>query len=82
MNLKSLFQNEKTRIILGETITVLNKYIEDESIDLIFVDPPYNIGKKFANFQDKWDDEENYILWCYQWLDLCVNKLKKMGQFM
>ncbi|WP_342597771.1 adenine-specific DNA-methyltransferase [Cyanobacterium aponinum UTEX 3222] len=79
MNLISIFQNEKTRIILGDAITVLNEYIENESIDLIFVDPPYNIGKKFANFQDKWEDEENYILWCYQWLDLCVNKLKKNG---
>ncbi len=41
MNLKSIFQNEKTKIILGEAIKVLNEYIEDESIDLIFVDPPY-----------------------------------------
>jgi site-specific DNA-methyltransferase (adenine-specific) len=79
MNLTSTFQNEKTKIILGDAITVLNEYIKDESIDLIFVDPPYNIGKKFADFQDKWEDEENYILWCYQWLDLCVNKLKKNG---
>lgn len=53
MNSQFTFQNKKTKIILGEAITVLNKYIEDESIDLIFVDPPYNIGKKFANFQDK-----------------------------
>ncbi len=37
----------------------------------------YNIGKKFANFQDKWSSEENYLEWCYQWLDLCINKLKK-----
>jgi site-specific DNA-methyltransferase (adenine-specific) len=52
MNSISTFKNEK-KIFLGDAITVLNEYIEDESIDLIFVDPPYNIGKKFPNFQDK-----------------------------
>ncbi|MBF2057940.1 MAG: hypothetical protein IGQ45_12165 [Cyanobacterium sp. T60_A2020_053] len=48
MNLTSTFQNEKTKIILGDAITVLNEYIEDESINLIFVDPPY-----FNGAQDK-----------------------------
>jgi site-specific DNA-methyltransferase (adenine-specific) len=79
MNLVSIFQNKLTKIIWGEAIEVLNQYIEDESVDLIFVDPPYNIGKKFANFQDKWTSDEHYLQWCYQWLDLCINKLKKNG---
>lgn len=79
MNLGSIFQNKLTKIIWGEAIEVLNQYVEDESVDLIFVDPPYNIGKKFANFLDQWSSEENYVEWCYQWLDLCINKLKKNG---
>lgn len=37
MNLKSLFQNEKTRIILGDAITLLNEYIEDESISYLSI---------------------------------------------
>ena len=28
----------------GDAIAILESEIEDESIDLIFVDPPYNIG--------------------------------------
>ncbi|BAQ60058.1 hypothetical protein GM3708_464 [Geminocystis sp. NIES-3708] len=40
MNSQYTVQNEKTKIILGDAITVLNEYIENESIDLIFVDPP------------------------------------------
>ncbi|WP_206602570.1 hypothetical protein [Cyanobacterium aponinum] len=48
MCIKFIFYNQTTKIISGETITVLKEYIENESIDLIFVDPPYNIGKKFA----------------------------------
>lgn len=31
----------------GDALMVLTK-IPDASVDLIFVDPPYNIGKNFA----------------------------------
>ena len=42
-----IFEIETQKIILGEAIATLTNYIPDDSIDLIFVDPPYNIGKKF-----------------------------------
>lgn len=66
------------RIIWGDAILQLN-LIPNESVDLIFIDPPYNIGKKFATTNDKWDSDEQYLEWCYNWLDLCVNKLKSNG---
>jgi len=53
--------------------------IPDASVDLIFADPPYNIGKKFADFHDKWPSDARYAEWCSQWLDLCIAKLKKTG---
>ena len=55
--------------------------IEDNSIDLIFADPPYNIGKNFAGCLDKWETDELYLDWCYRWLTLCVKKLKQNGSF-
>lgn len=66
------------RIIWGDAISQLD-LIPNESVDLIFIDPPYNIGKKFATTNDKWDSDEQYLEWCYTWLDLCVNKLKSNG---
>ena len=74
-----IYQCKNTTLIQGDALKVLNEYIKDESIDLIFADPPYNIGKKFNNFIDKWPTEEDYAKWCYEWLDLCIKKLKSNG---
>lgn len=53
--------------------------IPDESVDLIFADPPYNIGKKFGDFVDTWPSDKDYAEWCYKWLMLCIQKLKPTG---
>lgn len=63
----------------GDALKVLVEAVADASIDLIFADPPYNIGKKFANFKDKWPSEEAYAQWCETWLALCIKKLKPNG---
>jgi adenine-specific DNA-methyltransferase len=68
------------RIIFGDAIDAL-KSIPDESIDLIFADPPYNIGKNFNGKIEKWKTEESYLEWCYEWIDLCIQKLKPNGSF-
>ena len=53
--------------------------LKDESVDLIFADPPYNIGKKFGDFIDDWPSDKHYAEWCYRWLTLCITKLKPNG---
>ncbi len=55
------------------------KDIKDESVDLIFADPPYNIGKKFGDFVDSWPSDKHYVDWCCRWLELCIQKLKPNG---
>ena len=72
------FENELTRIYLGDCVNVLSE-LEDSSIDLVFADPPYNIGKKFSNFHDYWESDIEYAEWCYKWLELCIKKLKPNG---
>lgn len=72
--------NEHQRIFHGDALEVLSQ-IPNESVDLIFVDPPYNIGKDFAGRKDKWKTDEDYLYWCYQWIDLCIQKLKPTGAF-
>jgi site-specific DNA-methyltransferase (adenine-specific) len=74
-----VFQNEQHSIFQGDCVEVLETQIPDASIDLIFADPPYNIGKDFGGKKDKWETEEAYLAWCYRWLDLCVAKLKANG---
>jgi adenine-specific DNA-methyltransferase len=71
---------DKTDVIFwGDAIDVLSCKIPDCSVDLIFADPPYNIGKRFANFIDRWPSDAEYAEWCGQWLDLCIKKLKARG---
>lgn len=72
--------NESSLVILGDSIEVLKK-IKSNSIDLIFADPPYNIGKDFGNNKDIWESKKEYIQWCKIWLDECYRVLKENGTF-
>lgn len=72
--------NDKHKIIHGDALEVL-KDIPNDSVNLIFADPPYNIGKNFNGHKDKWATEEDYLSWCYEWIDLCIDKLKPDGSF-
>ena len=45
----------------------------------VIVDPPYNIGKQYGDFKDSWASDRDYAEWCYEWLSLCVKKLKPNG---
>lgn len=74
------FWSDNNIIYLWDSLKVLES-IPDESIDLIFADPPYNIWKNFAWTIEKRENEESYIEWCKIWLDLCIKKLKKNGSF-
>ncbi len=76
-----IFENGNHKIFWGDAIKVLENQIADNSIDLIFADPPYNIGKSFNGYKEKWSSDEEYLKWCYKWLDLCIKKLKPSGSF-
>lgn len=78
-------------IIAGDTIENLKK-IPDESIDLIFADPPYFMqtegvllrtdGTKFSGVEDDWDKFSGYNEYdefCFHWLKECKRVLKKTG---
>lgn len=75
------FGTDDHKIIHGDALKILQTQIADDSIDLLFADPPYNIGKNFNGHIEKWKTEEAYLEWCYEWLGLCVKKLKPNGSF-
>lgn len=54
----------------GDCIEELQK-IKENTIDTIFVDPPYNLSKNYDSFKDAMSMEK-YFEWCDQWLsELC-----------
>jgi site-specific DNA-methyltransferase (adenine-specific) len=75
----SFFEKEGHQICWGDALEMLSYHLPNGSVDLIFADPPYNLGKDFHGRKDKWDSDQEYLQWCYQWLDLCVDKLTETG---
>lgn len=73
------YENAGHTLFHGDAFDILSDKIASESVDLIFIDPPYNIGKKFAAFHDKWESDEEYTKWAYKWLDECIWVLKPNG---
>lgn len=72
------YENDTARIYHADCLVGLNE-VADSSVDLIFADPPYNIGKKFSEFKDSWPSDQDYAEWCFLWLDACLRKLKSTG---
>lgn len=73
------YEQKGNIIFHGDTISILKNHISSETIDLIIIDPPYNIGKKFGDFHDKWESETEYLNSSYQWLDQCIRILNPNG---
>lgn len=61
----------------GDAIEILKKY-PDESVDLVFADPPYNLDKDYSAYDDE-RPERNYIEWCNDWLYEYSRILKPTG---
>jgi DNA modification methylase len=67
------------QIICGDCIEVLGKAREPFA-DLIFADPPFNIGYKYDKYYDK-VKKKNYIAWTKEWMSSCKKVLKPHGSF-
>jgi len=54
--------------------------LHDESIDMVFADPPFNLGKDYGNgaHHDERDGAE-YLRWCFLWMDEAVRVVKQGG---
>jgi len=53
-------------VLIGDCIEKL-RTIPDNSIDFAFVDPPYNLKKKYSGYSDDLDIQE-YFKWCDEWI--------------
>jgi site-specific DNA-methyltransferase (adenine-specific) len=63
----------------GDCVELLGQ-VAPESIDLIFADPPFNIGYKYDIYEDR-REEDDYLSWCRKWIDGIYKALKKDGTF-
>lgn len=56
-------------------------HIKDEAIDLVFADPPFNLGKQYGTRVNDRLSPDEYISWCAKWIRECVRVLKPGGAF-
>jgi DNA modification methylase len=50
------------------------------SIDLVFADPPFNIGYEYDTYDDR-QTREDYLAWCRRWIEAVYRGLKPSGTF-
>ncbi len=67
-------------IVQGDCVELLSP-LQEPVADLIFADPPFNIGYKYDVYEDRKAYDE-YYAWTKKWMGACVRKaLKPTGSF-
>ncbi len=67
------------KLIEGDCLEGM-KQLADGSVDLVFADPPFNIGYHYDVYQDNLEDNE-YLDWSRQWMEEVIRVLKDDGSF-
>ncbi|HPD25849.1 MAG TPA: DNA methyltransferase [Candidatus Marinimicrobia bacterium] len=65
------------QVVQGDCIELFKK-IPDNSIDVTFADPPFNLGKKYNGYRDN-QEFQAYLDWCKQWIYEMVRVTKPSG---
>lgn len=73
----SKIEKYTNQIIQGDCLELF-KDIPDNSIDMTFADPPFNLKKKYTSYNDSLEFQE-YLNWCEQWISEMVRVTKPTG---
>lgn len=68
--LGALFDNDCLKVL---------PLLKEESIDTVFADPPFNIGKIYRSKTNDNKPDPQYVEWCKEWLRECARILKPGG---
>jgi len=82
---------ETNVIYCGDNLDVLPKYVDPDSVDLIYIDPPFNTSRKYEifwgeaierrAFDDRYGDAMAYLDWMRPRLAQLYRVLKTTGSF-
>jgi site-specific DNA-methyltransferase (adenine-specific) len=78
--LPPVFATRRGVLFKGDCLKVL-PLIATESINTIFADPPFNIGKKYGRLTNDRLPELDYLDWCDRWIKQCARVLRQGGAF-
>ena len=68
---------EADRVHIGDCLELMAGWPEGQ-VDLIFADPPYNIGFAYDQYDDNLPGDE-YVQWTERWITACAHLLKPTG---
>lgn len=77
-NVDPFYETDRGILFDQDCIKILPK-IRENSIDTVFADPPFNIGKKYRKGTNDSRPDYDYIDWSKQWIRECVRVLKPGG---
>ena len=72
------YQSDYGILYQGDCLKFLS-ILPDASIDLVFADPPFNLGKEYGTDVSDRREAEEYLRWSEQWLTQSVRVLKPGG---
>lgn len=78
--LEPVFTSRHGRLFQGDCIDVMAQ-MPDGSVDVIFADPPFNLGKIYGDHYDDATSEEAYLDWSREWISRGCELLSPGGAF-
>ncbi len=78
-NYQPYYENEFGKLYNGDCVKIMKSF-SDSCVDLVFADPPFNLGKMYDPGVDDSMTISKYINWTYTWLDECARILKPGGR--
>lgn len=76
--LRQVYMSEHGILYQGDCLKLLSA-LPDQSVDLVFADPPFNLGKEYGEGIRDQIEVDKYLGWSQQWLDQSIRVLKEGG---
>ena len=78
--MEPVFSTHHGALFQGDCLPILSGF-EPYSVDVVFADPPFNLGKDYGKDVNDSLASESYLHWCRQWIHECVRVLQVGGAF-
>jgi site-specific DNA-methyltransferase (adenine-specific) len=76
--LREIYRTNHGILYQGDCLNFLGA-LPDSCVDLVFADPPFNLGKDYGKQVNDQMKSEEYLTWSNQWLSESIRVLKKGG---
>lgn len=79
-SMEPAFTTEHGTLFQGDCLELMSQ-MEPGSIDLIFADPPFNLGKLYGDHFNDATSEAEYLQWSKEWIEAGCDLLSPGGAF-